>query len=94
MAATTRSLPETVLFGVPLSDTANELPAGGLDLEKHLENIGKALMLQALARTGGVQSQAAELLGMSFRSFRYYAKKYELIARDSKGDVEVALDEA
>ena len=31
--------------------------------------------MQALERTGGVQTQAAELLGMSFRSFRYYAKK-------------------
>ncbi len=30
---------------------------------------------QALERTGGVQTQAAELLGMSFRSFRDYAKK-------------------
>ena len=29
-----------------------------------------------------MQTQAAELLRMSFRSFRYYAKKYELIARD------------
>ena len=27
---------------------------------------------------GGVQVRAAELLGMSFRSFRYYAKKYHL----------------
>jgi hypothetical protein len=26
----------------------------------------------------GVQVRAAELLGMSFRSFRYYAKKYNL----------------
>jgi hypothetical protein len=25
-----------------------------------------------------VQVRAAELLGMSFRSFRYYAKKYNL----------------
>ncbi|HSF38691.1 MAG TPA: helix-turn-helix domain-containing protein [Thermoanaerobaculia bacterium] len=33
------------------------------------------LMVQALERTSGVQTQAAELLGMSFRSFRYYAKK-------------------
>jgi hypothetical protein len=32
-------------------------------------------MQQALDRTGGVQTQAAELVGMSFRSFRYYAKK-------------------
>jgi two-component system response regulator PilR (NtrC family) len=32
-------------------------------------------MIQALERTDGIQTQAAELLGMSFRSFRYYAKK-------------------
>jgi transcriptional regulator with GAF, ATPase, and Fis domain len=32
-------------------------------------------MRQALARTGGVQTQAAELLHMTFRSFRYYARK-------------------
>jgi len=25
-----------------------------------------------------VQSKAADILGMSFRSFRYYAKKYEI----------------
>jgi two-component system response regulator PilR (NtrC family) len=32
-------------------------------------------MSQALERCDGVQTRAAELLGMSFRSFRYYAKK-------------------
>ena len=30
-------------------------------------------------RAGGVQVKAAELLGMSFRSFRYYVKKYNLV---------------
>ena len=52
-----------------------ELPAEGLDLEAYLEEIRGQLMRQALERCGGVQTQAAELLGMSFRSFRYYAKK-------------------
>ena len=33
---------------------------------------------EALRRTDGVKVKAAELLGMSFRSFRYYAKKYGL----------------
>ena len=33
---------------------------------------------EALERAGGVQVRAAELLGMSFRSFRYYVKKYNL----------------
>jgi two-component system response regulator PilR (NtrC family) len=35
-------------------------------------------MLEALDRAGGVQSRAADLLGMSFRSFRYFAKKYSI----------------
>ena len=32
----------------------------------------------ALERAGGVQTRAAEMLGMSFRSFRYYAKKFNV----------------
>ena len=55
-----------------------ELPMDGMDIEVHLENIRRALMSQALDRTEGVQTKAAELLGISFRSFRYYAKKVGL----------------
>jgi len=35
-----------------------------------------------LERTGGVQTQAAEVLKMSFRSFRYYAKKLGITSED------------
>jgi two-component system response regulator PilR (NtrC family) len=56
------------------------LPEEGLDLEAHLELLRAELMRQALERTGGVQTQAAELLRMTFRSFRYYAKKLALPA--------------
>jgi two-component system response regulator PilR (NtrC family) len=54
---------------------AVELPPEGLDLEALLDRQRVDLMRQALVRTGGVQTQAAELLGMTFRSFRYYARK-------------------
>ena len=57
------------------------LPREGLDLEAYLDEVRAQLMTQALERASGVQTQAAELLGMSFRSFRYYAKKAGL-----KGD--------
>ncbi|MES0350871.1 MAG: helix-turn-helix domain-containing protein, partial [Desulfobacteria bacterium] len=33
---------------------------------------------QALERTRGAKQKAAELLGISFRSFRYRLAKYEL----------------
>jgi two-component system response regulator PilR (NtrC family) len=81
---TTKSLPEQVLLGGPIPDLTYELPPDGLSLQDHLEAIGKIFMLKALERTGGVQTQAAELLRMSFRSFRYYAKKYDLISRDTR----------
>jgi two-component system response regulator PilR (NtrC family) len=52
-----------------------ELPADGLDLEAFLDRVRTTLMRQALDRTNGVQTQAADLLRMTFRSFRYYARK-------------------
>jgi len=72
---TTRDLPVHLLTHRKMSSDLIELPEEGLDLEKYLEGIRIQLMQQALNRTGGVQTQAAEILGMSFRSFRYYAKK-------------------
>jgi two-component system response regulator PilR (NtrC family) len=54
------------------------LPDAGFDLEEHVQSIERDYIAQALKRAGGVQVRAAELLGMSFRSFRYYAKKYNL----------------
>ena len=83
---TTKSLPEGILLGGSIPDVTFDLPPEGISLQDHLEAIGKIFMLKALERSGGVQTQAAELLKMSFRSFRYYAKKYDLIPRESKSD--------
>jgi two-component system response regulator PilR (NtrC family) len=62
---------------------AQELPItlldNGIDLEGRLERMREHFMEEALRRANGVQTKAAELLGMSFRSFRYFAKKYNLI---------------
>lgn len=57
---------------------AELLPDGGFDLEAHVKELERGYIAQALQRAGGVQVRAAELLGMSFRSFRYYVKKYNL----------------
>jgi two-component system response regulator PilR (NtrC family) len=72
---TTRDLPVHLLTNRRTNPDLVQLPEEGLDLEAYLESIRTQLMIQALERTDGVQTQAAELLGMSFRSFRYYAKK-------------------
>jgi DNA-binding NtrC family response regulator len=90
---TTKSLPEHIFLGGPIRDASYDLPVEGISLQEHLEGIGKIFMLKALERAGGVQTQAAELLRMSFRSFRYYAKKYDLIARERDSEEVVELEE-
>jgi two-component system response regulator PilR (NtrC family) len=91
---TTKSLPEHILLGGSVPDASYELPPDGISLENHLEAIGKIFMLKALERAGGVQTKAAELLGMSFRSFRYYAKKYAIIASHKDAEDVAEVEEA
>jgi two-component system response regulator PilR (NtrC family) len=57
-------------------DVTVEIPADGLDLEATLEQIEHRYLQMALARTGGVQTRAAELLRVSFRQFRYKLQKH------------------
>jgi two-component system, NtrC family, response regulator AtoC len=54
------------------------LPEKGFDLEQHVQHLEREYIAEALRRSNGVKVKAAELLGMSFRSFRYYMKKYNL----------------
>jgi len=80
---TVSSLPEAIALGVRTRVPDFEsLPPEGINLEAYLEAVGKRLMREALDRCDGVQTKAAELLRMSFRSFRYYAKKYNLVRKE------------
>ena len=77
------SLPPEVRSGASRSgDDSVRLPDGGVDLDRHLEELRRKYMVEAMERVGGVQTKAAEMLGMTFRSFRYFAKKYDLTGRD------------
>ena len=59
-----------------LEDRRVLIPEGGVDLEKHIQDTERAYLLAALECASGVRIRAAELLKMSYRSFRHYAKKY------------------
>jgi two-component system response regulator PilR (NtrC family) len=74
------SLPAGIRGETPRAATSpvEGLPDAGFDLEAHVKEIEMNYISEALKRAGGVQVKAAELLGMSFRSFRYYVKKYNL----------------
>jgi two-component system response regulator PilR (NtrC family) len=53
-----------------------DLPEAGLDLQSHLDGIERRLLEQALGRTGGVKTEAARLLSLTFRSLRYRLAKF------------------
>jgi two-component system response regulator PilR (NtrC family) len=52
------------------------IPEGGLNLENHIASTERSYLLAALECSGGVRVRAAEMLKMSYRSFRHYAKKH------------------
>jgi two-component system response regulator PilR (NtrC family) len=76
------SVPRPTSMAVTMSSDRAEggLPdlGEGFDLEARGEEFYRHYIALALERAGGVQTKAAELLGMSFRSFRYYAKKFNI----------------
>ena len=63
-------------IGNPSGD--DEYMPGDVPLDDHLAEIEKRALVQAVERASGNKTMAAELLGMSFRSFRYKLKKYGL----------------
>ena len=75
------NLPKQVLtVRTSLLSSDVHIPDEGIALEPLLENLEKKYLLKALERTDGAKKKAAELLGMSFRSFRYRLDKFGLDA--------------
>src|SRR6266566_3590621 len=64
-------------MGVPGSQTAG-FPVDGLDFEKEIAEAERRYLQAALEKAGGVRTRASELLKISYRSFRHYAKKHNL----------------
>ena len=53
-----------------------QIPEGRFDLDEYLTQVEKELLFRALDQAEGVRTKAAELLGMSFRQFRYRLAKH------------------
>ncbi|MCI0352444.1 MAG: sigma-54 dependent transcriptional regulator, partial [Acidobacteriales bacterium] len=52
------------------------VPPEGVDFERAIQDAERAYLLAALERARGVGTRAAELLRISYRSFKHYVKKY------------------
>jgi two-component system response regulator PilR (NtrC family) len=69
--------------GVGISGSMSEIAPGavlpqGVGMETYVADIERTLLQNSLDRSNGVQTKAADLLGISYRSFRHLMKKYEL----------------
>ena len=71
------NLPDSMTTSSKLKPMTN-FPDEGFDLEIYVEGLQKGFLEEALRRSNGVQVKAAELLRMSYRSFRHYMQKYNI----------------
>jgi two-component system, NtrC family, response regulator PilR len=64
--------------GVDNGNGDGAFPAEGVDFEKEVADAERRYLQSALEKSHGVRTQAADLLKISYRSFRHYAKKHNL----------------
>lgn len=69
-------LPGTMQSAELPDEELSEIPEEGVDFEKQIEAVEKRYLMEALRLAGGVRRRAADLLHMTYRSFRHYAKKH------------------
>ena len=75
-------LPASLLAPRALAQAAPQLPAGGESLDDLMNAFERDLLLAALQKSAGVKKRAAQLLGITFRSFRYRLEKLGLDGSD------------
>ncbi len=77
------NLPDEVRGASALPTVLPVLPESGFDLDRMLADIEREAIAQAMRRTDGVKTRAAELLGVSFRSLRYRMKRLGVAGEES-----------
>jgi two-component system response regulator PilR (NtrC family) len=85
----TENLPDYIRN--PAVDTAADIiavPDDGLDLEAKLAAMEREYLLKALEKSGGRKKEAARLVNLTFRSFRYKLSKYGIKTDEKEDDVE------
>ena len=75
-------LPPALLNPTTLSKSTH-IPSEGIDLEEVVNGFERTLLREALRASGGVKKRAAQLVGVSFRSFRYRLEKLGIDRPDS-----------
>jgi two-component system response regulator PilR (NtrC family) len=66
------------MIGGPGVSAPGAILPEGMDMEKYVADIERSLLQSALTQSNGVQTRAADVLKISYRSFRHLMKKYDL----------------
>ncbi len=89
---TTEHLPHHILEGQLFAlPPKMDIPDDGIDFDRIISDMERDLLTQALAKAGGIKKEAARILNMSFRSFRYKLSKYEIGQREDNNKEKVSF---
>jgi two-component system, NtrC family, response regulator PilR len=69
-------LPKVMDHSLQFEPALSSLSEEGIDFEARIADIERKYLVEALRAADGVRTRAADLLKISYRSFRHYAKKY------------------
>ena len=75
---TASCMPQEIVSPQKKKLDTQELFSPGFSLTRHLDEVTKKYIQEALAVTGGSLQKAAPLLGLSYRTIRYLIGKYDL----------------
>ena len=72
-------LPERIVMPeIKIPEIEASFPQEGVNFDQQISEVEKKLLEAALRKADGVQTRAAELLKMTYRSFRHYMAKYNI----------------
>ncbi len=78
------SLSRSINSKIPLPSM--DIPPEGVNLDDILATLEKDFLIKALHKARGIKKDAAKLLGLDFRSFRYRLSKYNISKDDDDQD--------
>lgn len=80
-------IPEEII-STPASRVGELIHDGGIELENLMADIERDYLTEALKKSGGNKTEAAKLLGLTFRSFRHKLTKHGIKGLNANGSID------
>ena len=80
-AVTLATCDQVDIEALPAEEDDEQILPEGTNVDQYLDHIKAGLMIRALEESNYIQVEAARRLGMTFRSFRYFVKQFNMDVR-------------